>query len=210
MSRSIRWLYYTRRQREVALGLVLGSSVTLGAVALQWRRPLLADGGSVADSKAWSSRQTIVSHNASLSERTKRDSGPQKIKVPSSISGQQPPPPQTKGHSVFDSEGDLLDETKSAWHDATGRVAEACDCFTGWDFATLRSKITSVIMPSWITVLPRYLDKLHDELSGAPWSLAWEIWEDAHDPEGKEISEACHVRPTISGGVTCLKLQILC
>ncbi len=27
------------------------------------------------------------------------------------------------------------------------------------------------------------MDKLNNELSGAPWSLSWEIWEDAHDPE---------------------------
>jgi len=43
--------------------------------------------------------------------------------------------------------------------------------------------ITDSIVPAWVRVLPRYVDKLRDELSGAPQSLSWECWEDAHDPE---------------------------
>jgi phospholipase A2 len=62
-------------------------------------------------------------------------------------------------------------------------VSEVCDSFTGWDFGALRTKITEKILPSWIKMMPEYMDKLQNELSGAPYSLSWEIWEDAHDPE---------------------------
>lgn len=177
MSRTFRWIYYSRRQREIALGLALGSTAALGAGAWQLRRPLLADSGPATQANSWSSKRTVVS-----SQRTP-DSERQSVRVPQSTEGSQIPPPQTKGHSTFGVEGDLDDETTSAWQDATDRVSAVCDSFTGWDFSALRSKITNVVLPSWIKRLPSHLDKLHDELSGAPWSLSWEIWEDAHDPE---------------------------
>jgi phospholipase A2 len=92
------------------------------------------------------------------------------------------PPPQTKGHTKFDSEEDH-DSPVSAWENATNRISEASDSFTGWDFGALREKITEKILPSWIKMMPEYIEKLQNELSGAPWSLSWEIWEDAHDPQ---------------------------
>ena len=183
MNRTFRWAYYGRKQREIARRLAFGSAVVFGAGVWQSQRPLLADSGSATETKSWSTKTAVVSHSTPLSARSSDGPNTRNVPIPTSTVGSQIPPPQTKGHSTFDSEGDLSDEATSAWEDATDRVAAVCESFTGWDFGALRSKITNVILPSWIRMLPNYLDKLHNELSGAPWSLGWEIWEDAHDPE---------------------------
>ena len=183
MNRTIRWLYYSKRQRDVALGLAISYGAGLGYGAWKTRRPTLADSGAVPNAKSWSSTPTVLSHNASLSERAKSNFGQQTVQIPKSTEGSHTSPPQTKGHNTFDSEGGSPDETISAWQDATGRVAAVCDSFTGFDFAALRARITSSVLLPWIRMLPGYIDKLRNELSGEPWTLAWEIWEDAHDPE---------------------------
>lgn len=184
MSRVFRLLYYGDRQRKIALGLALGSSATIGGFAWHAQKPLYADSVSDADIKSRSSKSTVTVTNSSRSSVSGKE--PERFKnqasrLPKDPDSQQPPPPQTKGHSTFGDEGDIP-ETLSAWQSATQIVGDVCDSLTGWDFLGLKSKI-NVIVPSWIRMLPAYVDKLQDELSGAPWSLSWEIWEDAHDPE---------------------------
>jgi cytosolic phospholipase A2 len=174
MHRTFRWRYYTKRQREILLGLACGSTAAIGVGISRSYRPLLADSGSATETKSWSAKFNPFS-NPSV------ESGKQRLKAPDQ-KGDHTPPPQTKGHSTFESEGDA-DSPVSAWENATHRVSEARDSFTGWDFASLRTKITEKILPSWIKIMPGYIDKLQNELSGAPYSLSWEIWEDAHDPE---------------------------
>ena len=172
MNRIFRWKYYSKRQRDVALGLAFGTTAASGVVISRARRPLLADSGSATETESWASKFIpFPSSTAEDSGRLKPDKSERHI-----------PPPQTKGHSVFDSEGDN-DSPVSAWENATNRVSEVCDSFTGWDFGALRTKITEKIMPSWMKMMPEYMDKLQNELSGAPYSLSWEIWDDAHDPE---------------------------
>ena len=69
------------------------------------------------------------------------------------------------------------------WDDATDRLSAVSGSISDWSFAEWRNKIAGNIMPGWLKFLPGWLDKLKNELSMAPWSLSWEIWEDAHDPE---------------------------
>ncbi|KAK3721728.1 hypothetical protein LTR37_002893 [Vermiconidia calcicola] len=199
MSRTIRWTVYGRRQREV-LGLAIGFSAVFGAglYQLKVRRPLLADGGTYSETKTWGTKRTIVSHNESLAERSKKSSEQRKqtpIDASSPGTGAtQPPPPQTKRQSTSDSTGDHLNKSTSASQDVTDKYTTIWDSITVLDFRALRSKITDA-MPSWIKYVPGYIDKLQDELSMAPWSLGWEMWEDAHDPEiNPEIVWDAHVR----------------
>ena len=178
MSRTFRWIFYTKRQRDVAIGFAFGSAaaVGVGVGTYRYRRPLLADSGSATETKPWNSKDKSIP-NPSIAE-----SGRQRTKAPDKADSNHTPPPQTKGHATFDSEGDD-DSSFSAWDNATNRISEARDSFTGWDFGALREKITEKILPAWIKMMPEYIEKLQNELSGAPWSLSWEIWEDAHDPQ---------------------------
>lgn len=159
----------------MALGLVFGSAAAFGVGIVRSRRPLLADSGSALDTKSWSSTVTPFTTASKYDDQ-------RRLEAPKRADTSHAPPAQTKGQTILDS-----DETEaspvSAWESATHRVSEVCDSFTGFDFGSLRTKITEKIMPSWIKVMPGYMDKLQNELSGAPWSLSWEIWEDAHDPE---------------------------
>lgn len=185
MQRTFRWLYYGKRQREIALGLLIGTSASYGFGAWQLQRPLhvYAD-SSVADSKSWTSRTAEVSSKSSKAVRSEKDS--KERKGTGGLGNTQKPPPQTKGHSPFENGDDLPEVSGSTWQNLTNRVSAVSDSFTGWDFEGVRSKITNTIVPEWIRVLPFYVHKIQDELSGAPQSLGWECWENAHDPEGKE------------------------
>lgn len=174
MNRTFRWRYYSKRQRDVLLGLAFGSTAAVGVTIVRSRRPLLADSGSTTETKSWISKNNPFSNPST-------ESGKQRLKAPDKHED-HPSPPQTKGQTTFDSGGDG-DAPVSAWENATQRVSQVCDSFTGWDFSALRTKITEKILPSWIKIMPEYMDKLQNELSGAPYSLSWEIWEDAHDPE---------------------------
>lgn len=163
--------------RRLAYTLGGGSAVLAGYRLWLDRRPLLLD--SSQDASAFASRPEVK--QISLSERFKRAAAIQSgnVEDPESKKETQPPPPQTKGHSVFDTEGDDV----SAWDAATYRIGRVCDSFVGFDFPSLGATLASFIVPSWLRTLPELLRKLQNELSMAPWSLSWEIWEEAHDPE---------------------------
>ncbi|KAK4505249.1 hypothetical protein PRZ48_003212 [Zasmidium cellare] len=160
--------------QRLAYTLGGGSSVIVGYRLWLSRPPILLESGQ--DVSAFSSKPEI-----SLSERFKRAAAIQSgnVEDAESKTETQPPPPQTKGHSVFDSEGD----DASAWDSATLQIGRVCESFVGFDFTSLRSRLASLIVPSWLRTLPELLTKLQNELSMAPWSLSWEIWEEAHDPE---------------------------
>lgn len=193
MSRILRWSIYTPRQRTIALGLALGSSATVGAGAWS-QRPTLADSADHESSQPSKSPSWFSLHNAPLAQRATKAAESQ-LGRSSITSGQHSPPPQTKGHETLHGEADLSSESISTWQTAVNKVSASSDSFIGFDFTSLRDKITSAIVPSWARVLPIYVHKLQDELSGAPWSLGWEIWEDAHDPEiNNEIIWEAQVR----------------
>lgn len=75
------------------------------------------------------------------------------------------------------------DDGLSTWQKASIQISAVCGSFVGLDMSSLGDKITDWIVPSWIRGLPGLVNKLQNELSMAPWSLSWEIWEDAHDPQ---------------------------
>lgn len=173
-----------RNVRRIAYAFGGGSSVIFGYRIWLKKNPILLD--SPSDAKGWPSNTDLDHTQPSLSERFRRSAAIQSGKTfrdDKSAPGTQAPPPQTKGHSTFDAEGDAENESQSAWQSATDHVAQVAASFTGFDFTTIRAKLTSLVLPSWIRTLPALLTKLQNELSMAPWSLSWEIWEEAHDPE---------------------------
>lgn len=188
MNRAVRWLRLGGRQRAFVLSLAFGCPVAV--LVTRSGKPLLAD--SIQSVDDWRGRQQVVKHNRQLadrfpdppSRRPRQTRGTQQTDA-SAREGraEHVPPPQTHGHSVFDAEGDLFDDPLQAWHHATDRVAAVCGTFTGIDLSSIREKITGLLIPQWIRRLPGWLNKLQNELSMKPWSLSWEIWEEAHDPE---------------------------
>lgn len=54
---------------------------------------------------------------------------------------------------------------------------------TGLDLSGVKATLLEFVVPSWLREVPALLKKLQNELSMAPWSLSWEIWEEAHDPQ---------------------------
>ncbi|KAJ9666850.1 hypothetical protein H2201_002984 [Coniosporium apollinis] len=82
-----------------------------------------------------------------------------------------------------------MDTTR--WTDLLAPFTSVADI--GW--SSVGDKITDYIIPDWAKVLPGFLKKLQNELSGAPGSLAEEIWQEAHDPEiNPEIMWEANVR----------------
>ncbi|USW50156.1 Putative lysophospholipase, catalytic domain, Acyl transferase/acyl hydrolase/lysophospholipase [Septoria linicola] len=93
------------------------------------------------------------------------------------------PPPQTKDHKTSNEEGGSPDAIQTAWQSASGKFVAVGESVSGLDFTDLKSAIIGFVVPSWLRELPDLLTKLQNELSMAPWSLSWEIWEEAHDPQ---------------------------
>ena len=194
MNRAVKWLHLGGRQRAYALRRALGCSAT--AVAIHTRKPILADSAYVEED--WRSRRSGSPHNRPLSDRVeqtprrpKQTRGSNETEeITTKVSDSDVPPPQTHGHSVFDAEGDFPDGPLQAWQYATGRVSAVCGSFQGVDMTSIREKITGMLIPQWIRMLPGWLEKLQNELSMAPWSLSWEIWEEAH-AEGIDVDGCC-------------------
>ncbi|KAK0312025.1 hypothetical protein LTR01_002939 [Friedmanniomyces endolithicus] len=195
MHRAIRWHHIGARRRQYALGTTLGASAVVAYHAWSGPRLLLAD----STTEDWSSPPTIVANNQTFSGHAQRlGDAAGRINVlqiaPPRTSKDTSPPFQTEGHSSLDVKVNLLD-SPSAWSNVTDSVAAVGATITGFDFASVREKITGAIVPSWVRMLPGYIHKLQDELSMAPWSLSWEIWEEAHNPEiNPEITWEANVR----------------
>ncbi|GAB7359119.1 hypothetical protein MBLNU230_g5187t1 [Neophaeotheca triangularis] len=185
-----------------------GSTVTAGLIAWQNHEKLRLD--SPQDPSEWKGKSTVTSHDASLANRftdINGQGGTRKYDADHSRPGQQSPPSQTKRHERTLVAGqDTTEDDVSAWEKATNRLAGVGNAFTGFDFGQLGDKIADMVMPHWVKELPGAIKKLQNELSMAPWSLSWEIWEDAHDPEiNPEIIWDARVR--VSDGL-CLEEQI--
>ncbi|KAK1079595.1 hypothetical protein LTR48_008060, partial [Friedmanniomyces endolithicus] len=183
MHRAIRWHHIGARRRQYALGTAFGASTVV--VYHVWSAPrlLLADSAT----EDWSARPSTVTSNQSFSDHAHRlRDAAGRVNVlqheQPRTSTETPPPSQTEGHSGLDLKASLPD-SPSAWSNVTDSVAAVGATITGFDFASVREKITGYIVPSWVRMLPGYIHKLQDELSMAPWSLSWEIWEEAHNPE---------------------------
>ncbi|KIW08735.1 uncharacterized protein PV09_00676 [Verruconis gallopava] len=63
------------------------------------------------------------------------------------------------------------------------------------EWGTIGDKISDLLVPGWVKMLPGFMNKLQREMSMAPGSLAEEIWQEANDPEiNPEIVWDCSVR----------------
>ncbi|KAK1062588.1 hypothetical protein LTR74_010168 [Friedmanniomyces endolithicus] len=195
MHRAIRWHHIGARRRQYALGTAFGASTVVAYHIWGAPRLLLADSAT----EDWSARPATVTSNQSFSDHAHglRDAAGRIDALQTThprTSTDVPPPSQTERHSGLDLKASLPD-SPSAWSNVTDSVAAVGATITGFDFASVREKITGAIVPSWVRMLPGYVHKLQDELSMAPWSLSWEIWEEAHNPEiNPEITWDANVR----------------
>ncbi|KAI7579126.1 hypothetical protein KC343_g21092, partial [Hortaea werneckii] len=161
MRRTLRWLQLGGRQREFALTVALGCSTAALYSAYQ-RKPLYADAGNATGS--WNGKSAIVSSDdpprASGKESQRTTTATLKDRLVKGPLDPEPPPPPTKGHSVFDAEGDSPSDPLQAWQYATERVAAASGNFTNFDTTSLREKIKGLLVPKWIRQLPDWMNKL--------------------------------------------------
>ncbi|KAK5138605.1 hypothetical protein LTR08_000193 [Meristemomyces frigidus] len=186
MHRAARWLQLGGRQRPFALSIACGGSAVAVYGANRDSKPLLADGGPF--SAAWRSKPTVVPNATTQPQHGKTsESAGELSREPESTEqstvADQPPPPQTQGQKLLDTKGILPDDPLQVWRYATDRLAAVSGSFSSFDITALREKMVGLLIPSWVRMLPDWIKKLQDELSMAPWSLSWEIWEEAHDPE---------------------------
>lgn len=179
MTGAFRWLRGRQRNRLV-LSIAVGCSgaAVLGGYSSA-RKPILADSAAVAD--GWKAKAIVTPR---LQPNAARDDiAQEQQQAQSEIRRSRQPPPSSQSHAVLDTEGKFHGDGLMAWQLATDRIAAVCGTFQGLDFMGLREKITGVLVPLWVRQLPLWLNKIQNELSMAPWSLSWEIWEEAHDPE---------------------------
>nr|POE94641.1 cytosolic phospholipase a2 zeta [Quercus suber] len=188
MSRSMRWSHMTSKQRALVSNLLLGSSTIFAySVFLRHNSALCLD--SEQPPKDWLFRRTsIVSHNRPLSDRAQdsAESGGRPRK--SSGTAQKDHRIETtasgpRSQVAFDTKECSYVDSLAAWHTATARVSAVCGSLADFDISSLGDKLTDMLVPAWVRTLPSWITKLQNELSMAPWSLSWEIWEEAHDPE---------------------------
>lgn len=177
----------TGNARLLAYSAAGASCAFLGHQHWQSRhRPILLDSKTKWQTRtgADDNDHSITSDETPLREQFKRAAQIQAGEVEDSNENQSnpPPPPQTKGHSLFNEEGDAPDVFQTAWQSASGKLVAVGESVSGLDLSGLKSAIIGFVVPGWLRELPELLTKLQNELSMAPWSLSWEIWEEAHDP----------------------------
>ncbi|KAK4632336.1 Cytosolic phospholipase A2 zeta [Fulvia fulva] len=176
MSRPFRHLQ-NASTRQLVLALGGGSSVIVGYRLWSHRKPILLDSGH--ETSDWGAQLPVNSN--SLTQRFRNSSKIQAGDI-KGREGEEPteqaPPSQTKGHDADNAAGEA-----SAWSVATSNVYQVCGSISGFDRSSLGARITSFVVPKWLQTLPNVLTKIQNELSMAPWSLSWEIWQEAHDPQ---------------------------
>jgi phospholipase A2 len=186
MQRAVRSSHLQR----VAWSIGGGSTVIVGYGLWSSRRPLLLDSShNDAQLRAYSEQSSfgskITGYFKSAPKHVERDADGD-VRDPSG-SSTQAPPRQTKNHKeptpLTAQSGSSEDDGLSTWQKATEQSSAAITSLTSWDLSGLTDRLTNLIVPAWIRKLPSLVSKLQNELSMKPWSLSWEIWEDAHDPE---------------------------
>lgn len=153
------------RWRGTALAAGAGCTAILGYETWRRRPVLLAD--SSTSTGSWTGRSTVVSNEA-IGHGKQRDGLP----------SQDPSPPrQTELHQPPEKvEPDPAEQSSR-------QISALWQSVKAFDLSRIGERITEYVVPSWAKALPGLVTKLQNELSMAPWSLAWEIWENAHDPE---------------------------
>lgn len=160
------------------------------------RAKLLADSSNNASAADWSKKPTVIAPLASRTDGT----GKQRTEQ-----ADPNPPSQRKDHGATDPEADpAVAQTSS---DIPG-VTSLWESFAHFDFKDITENLTKMVVPAWVLAIPDAMHKLQDELSMAPWSLSWEIWEHAHDPQvNPEIVWDANVR--ISNDLCAEEVQYL-
>lgn len=171
--------------RSIACGLGCASSLMVAHhVWLKRKQPIYLDSGSTT----WHSHGVDASlpqqFRTAIAQSTEAEDNKNTNKYNEhERHGDPPPPPQTKGHSTSGDESNLSDTSQTAWQKASGLMVAKGDSVLGFDLSRIRTTIINYVIPGWLRDLPDLLTKLRNELSMAPWSLSWEIWEEAHDPQ---------------------------
>lgn len=173
--------------------LAVGSGCAAALTFATYRpnNKLLADSSNNATAN-FNNKPTVISNvrRASQSGHVD-DTGKQREFISKSEQNNPKPPPQTKDHKPANLESGADTESSTG---ITG-VTAIIDSFAKFDIAGLGESLTKVIVPAWALALPTALHKLQQELSMAPWSVSWEIWEQAHDPQiNPEVIWDAHVR----------------
>lgn len=179
MNGAVKWLR-GRQRNNLVLSIALGCSgaAVLGSYSFV-RKPLLAESTAVAD--GWKRKPIVTAQPQHTA--TREDGSQEQQQFQSDIRRLQQPPPSSQSHAVLDAEGKFHGDALTAWQHAIDRIVAVCGTFQALDLMGLREKFAGVIVPIWLRQLPLWLNKIQNELSMAPWSLSWEIWEEAHDPE---------------------------
>ncbi|KAK5109635.1 hypothetical protein LTR62_006872 [Meristemomyces frigidus] len=178
MSRTVRWLQLHGRQRHYALGLVFAASAT-GLYSYRRYHPICADSERTT-TEEWRNHPAIPK---AVNRRDGSDPWTGQNNSNTKVSSAHALPINTESPGVSGGQEKDSEDQTVAWKLATDRVASACSSFVDIDLSSIRETITGLIIPKWVRLLPDWLNKLQNELSMAPWSLSWEIWEEAHDPE---------------------------
>lgn len=181
----------------------VGCAATLAYNSSAPRTKLLADSSSSATAD-WDKKPTVITGKANSSSHGDETGKQRGFLSRLAHRGDPTPPPQTKDHNTTDADSDAAAKV------TTEKPVERTifQGFLNFDFGTLTEGLRKMVLPSWAIAIPEAMHKLQDELSMAPWSVSWEIWEQAHDPEvNPEIIWDAQVR--ISNDLCDEELQYL-
>jgi phospholipase A2 len=197
-------MFHAKPGRGFLLAASIGYTASLTYTKTRPHAKLLAD-SSAAASADFDGKHTVITNvrRASQSGHVD-DTGKQRAFVSASEKGSQSPPSQTKEH------GAAYTSTENAAKSLIGipTITSVFSSFANFDIGGLTETLTKAVVPSWVLALPTAMHKLQDELSLAPWSVSWEIWEQAHDPQiNPEIVWDANVR--ISGDLCIEEQQFL-
>ncbi|KAF2817344.1 FabD/lysophospholipase-like protein [Mytilinidion resinicola] len=158
-----------------AVGILSTSIIDLHDLAGSFtRRSLRADS---SESNSWTNNIPYIGSWGRGNEDKHESTTVDEADTSQVASGQQEPPPQTR--VVSDSGEETTPERlPSSWDGFTGSLTTASKSVT-----SIGDTIVDFIVPDWFKILPGFLNKLQNELSMAPGSLAEEIWYEANDPE---------------------------
>jgi phospholipase A2 len=185
-------MFRARPGRGFLLATSIGYTATLAYNTSRPRIKLSAD-SSAAATADFEGKPTVITNirRASQSGHVD-DTGKQRAFLSESEHNSQAPPSQTKDHGAA-----YTDKKDSAGKPliAIPTITNVFANFGKFDIGGLTENLTKAIVPAWVLALPTAMHKLQDELSLAPWSVSWEIWEQAHDPQiNPEIVWDAHVR----------------
>lgn len=170
----------SRHRALVLVALALGTATwTYNSNALLLLPRVQADSGEPPDQ--WSLLPTFITQRNATEDRGALVSSKTTKFVEDadhSTPGQQAPPPQTKGHA-----GPKETEPPTTWQAWSNNLESMTKGIVNFEFSSIGDKITDAILPTWAKLLPGFLTKLQNELDMSPESVAYEIWQEAHDPE---------------------------